>query len=155
MKIEIDTANMSKDEMKHLASMLSSLAGESGVIVPAAGSSSQTSTSEAPVASGGLFSLFDDNPKPEQPAETYSAQPETASTVSSSSEPVTQQSGGDLFSLFGDDSNKSVQSAENNTSVVSDDWINSSVAAAAEEPEETKKPSTAQDMLDDDRLIPY
>jgi hypothetical protein len=60
MKIEIDTENMSKDEMKHLANMLASLAGESIVASNdiVSNDNLNNSHSESPVSSGGLFSLF-------------------------------------------------------------------------------------------------
>ena len=139
MKIEIDTEKASKAELEHLASMLRNIAsGSSGAV-----SMTSMSASEPAPASGGLFSLFDDDPAPSEPDPVSTV----AQTAGSAPEPA--QSGpasGGLFSLFSDDTPSQPASGivDPYGSVVVDD-----------EEEDDGKPSTAEEILDDDRIVPY
>ncbi len=146
MKVEIDTENASKEELKHLAAMLHALSGEADRSLSMTGTrSSVTSEPSAtknifddPAPSGGLFGMFGDSSP---------STPEPVSTVTApAADPAQDAPSGDLFSIFNSDPSPAPVTG---SSVVE------SYGTVAGVEEEDATPTTAEDIIDDDRIVPY
>ena len=155
MRIEIDTKQDSKEEMRHLATMLHALAGSSGSITSdsrfpdprddrihkkLARKGLFDSPSKPPAS--GLFGMFDDGPSLE---------------LASTAEPASQS--GDLFSIFNSD--PAPQSAPTASSLLGESMSAKSSPAILDpfggsaDPQQESDGQSAQELLDDDRIIPY
>ncbi|MFH1063849.1 MAG: hypothetical protein V1729_02090 [Candidatus Woesearchaeota archaeon] len=145
MKIEIDTEHASKDEMKHLAALLHALSGESDRSFSMSrksrsatpGQSGPRNIFDDPAPAGGFFSMFGD-PSPATPTQSSSEQVSTVSPA-----PAQGASVGDMFSIFGSDPSPSAVTGASGAE---------SYGSVAEEDE---TPTTAEELLDDDRIVPY
>lgn len=160
MKIEIDTKHDTKEELRHLATMLHALAGSQASSIVAdsrfpdprdgriqrklarKGIFDDPAAEPSP-ASGGLFGMFDDGAEP-----AHSAVP-------------SQQVSGDLFSIFDSEPAQSSSKSPEVPSVSSllGETVESSPALldpyGAKVQQESEEGRSAQDLLDDDRIVPY
>ncbi|MBN1544385.1 hypothetical protein JW898_02890 [Candidatus Woesearchaeota archaeon] len=139
MKIEVDTKNDSREELAALADMLRRLSSSSGSgAVVSHGSGSSGNIFDDPSPAGGMFSMFGDSPS--QPQEAPSSQ-------QSKSEPAS----GGLFSIFSQSTASSQQSSPSSSAglsaaqLLSEDTGDDDIAPK----------SGVNDILDDDRIVPY
>jgi hypothetical protein len=158
MKIEIDTKSDGKDELLHIAHMLLAMCGEraqsSLQSYGADGYGSSLSQGASSGSSGGFMNMFGD-PLPSESkissgsgssygdgSDGYTQQADPSGSSGS------QQSGGDLFSLFQDDSLKSGQPSSQ-PSLSASSAVSSSLDLSSD-----NRPRK-RDFLAEGYLIPY
>ncbi|MBU2561638.1 MAG: hypothetical protein KKD17_05025 [Nanoarchaeota archaeon] len=139
MKIEVDTKHDSREELAALADMLRRLSSSSGSGVVSQASSTPRNIFEDPSPSGGMFNMFGDSP----------SQSSSSGQDSSSS----QQSSGDLFSLFS--SSPEQGAAQQPSQPMSAQPSVSELLSSDYDDDKDKEMTAAQDLLDDDRIVPY
>jgi len=165
MKIEVDTNNDSKEDLRHLAEMLQKLSGSSAVTSSKPVNIFDDSAPSSSPSSGGLFNMFNDEPS--TPAST--PEPAPVSSMMSDPSPAPAQNEpaqGGIFSIFGDDPKPAAPSepaaSPSPSMAVSSsaaeptvaDLLSGNAQMPEEEPIEEGKTSV-KDVLDDDRIVPY
>lgn len=145
MKIEIDTQRDSKEDLTHLADMLKALSGSrrSGAVRPKDIVKRNADVFEDSAPAGGLFNMFGDSASQTAPA----ADPQPAATAQPAPSQPAQSGTGDLFSIFG--------SGSGSGSVAQDSGASASGVAASDGGGESGDKTSAQDILDDDSIVPY
>ena len=135
MKIEIDTQRDSNDDLMHLANILNALSGSrrSGAVKPRDFVDKPKNVFEDSSPSGGLFNMFGDSSSP--PSTPAEQQPSAAAPAQSGT--------GDLFSIF-NSADSGSQPTETTTA--------SMLLSSKEEPEQR---SSAKEIMDGDRIVPY
>ncbi len=146
MKIEIDTKHDSREELSALADMLHRLGGSSrsGGVTPRP---EQKNIFDDPSPSGGLMNMFGGESSAPQ-SSTTGTQPSETMTSPSQDSPAS----GGLFSIFnssgsGDEKPDPQSGSQPAGSTTVSDLL------ASGEPEPDK--SAVQDILEDDRIVPY
>jgi hypothetical protein len=142
MKIEIDTQRDSREDLIHLADMLTALSGSrrSGAVRPRDLEEKPRNVFEDTAPSGGLFNMFGDSSS--QAARASDPQP----AAPSPSQPA-QSGTGDLFSIF-----SSSGSASGGSSQPSE---MPAVSTLLSDDEDSRETSSADDIMDDDKIVPY
>lgn len=142
MKIEIDTQRDSREDLMHLADMLNALSGSrrSGAVRPRDLADKPRNVFEDPVPSGGLFNMFGDSSSQQVPA----AKPQTSAPASS--QPA-QSGTGDLFSIF--------SSSDSASGGSSQPAKMPTVSTLLSDDEDSKETSSAEEIMDDDKIVPY
>ncbi len=130
MRIEVDTQKDSKEELFHLANMLRALAGSEHKSVEV----KTKNIFDDPSPAVGLMGMFGD---------TSSSSSPVASSSPSYSQPSEPQPSSGLFSIFSSSSSAPVSSSAYSDAVQQSgsDW-----------PDEK---TTAKDLIEDPRIVPY
>lgn len=141
MKIEIDTERDSKESLAAALEMLKVLVGSSS------GSSVVQSRDifEDPSPTGGLMGMFGDD---------SSSTPSSVSSSESSQQSESSQpsQSGDIFSLFSDSRDETPAQGSYGGALNS---VESYGQVHADDEDENKEPTTADDIMDDDSIVPY